>query len=70
MEELLKRLADCIESGKVDRESRYPPAMAGEDGARELTARALEEGVRAEGTTDFPREQQTHSFRRSDHQEL
>ncbi len=48
MEELLKRLADCIESGKVDRESRYPPAMAGEDGARELTARALEEGVRAE----------------------
>lgn len=48
MEELLSRLADCIEAGKVDRDSRYPPSMAGKDGARELTARALEDGVPAE----------------------
>ena len=42
MAELLAKLALCIERGKVDRESPYPEDLQGEDGAAELTRRALE----------------------------
>ena len=44
MEALLKQLAACIERGKVDVDSPYPPEMAGQEGATELTRRALAEG--------------------------
>lgn len=45
MNELLHKLAECIEFGKINRASPYPPQMKGEDGADEITRRALEEGV-------------------------
>jgi methanogenic corrinoid protein MtbC1 len=45
MEELFKQIAHCVEFGKINRVSPYPPDMKGEDGADELTARALEQGA-------------------------
>lgn len=47
METILKNLAQCIERGKVARDSPYPPDMKDQDGADELTAQALEAGVSA-----------------------
>lgn len=44
MSELLQKLSACVEAGKIDRNSPYPPAMKGEDGADELARQALEEG--------------------------
>ena len=45
MNELLIKLAECIEFGKINLASPYPPQMKGQDGADEITRRALEEGV-------------------------
>ena len=45
MEELLKQIAHCIEFGKINNASPYPPDMKGKDGADELTSKALEEGA-------------------------
>ncbi|HIJ66603.1 MAG TPA: corrinoid protein [Candidatus Hydrogenedentes bacterium] len=44
-EDLLKQIADCIQRGKVNAASPYPPDMKGEDGADELTRKALDDGV-------------------------
>ncbi len=41
MEEVLEKLAYCIERGKIDRNSSYPKDLAGQDGASELTLTAL-----------------------------
>ena len=46
MENILERLAICVESGKINRTSLYPPNMKDQDGADELAKRALEEGVK------------------------
>ncbi len=43
--ELLQKLATCIERGKVDVDSPYPPELAGEEGSSELTQRALSDGT-------------------------
>lgn len=48
MSELLQKIADCVEAGKVDKNSPYPPAMKGQDGADELAQQALEEGFTVE----------------------
>lgn len=45
MENILERIAQCIEYGKADAQSAYPPEMKGQDGADELTTRALSEGL-------------------------
>ena len=45
MDNLLKQIAACIEFGKVNQASPYPPQMKGQEGADELTKRALEEGI-------------------------
>src|SRR5674476_782425 len=45
MEEILERLAYCVEFGKINLASPYPPDMRGQDGADELTKKALEMGV-------------------------
>lgn len=45
MEDLLTRIARCVESGKTDKASPYPPDMRGNDGADELTKQALDEGL-------------------------
>ncbi len=44
MENLLSEIAHCIEFGKINKASNYPPDMKGKDGADELTLLALENG--------------------------
>jgi methanogenic corrinoid protein MtbC1 len=45
MEEILEKLLNAVELGKVDKKSLYPPQLKGEDGAHELTINAIETGV-------------------------
>jgi 5-methyltetrahydrofolate--homocysteine methyltransferase len=45
MTELLEKLSACVEFGKIDIKSPYPPAMKDQPGAFELTMNALEEGI-------------------------
>ena len=44
MENTLERIAFCVEVGKINAKTPYTPAMKGEDGADELTLKALEQG--------------------------
>jgi methanogenic corrinoid protein MtbC1 len=46
MNDLLQKLSLCVESGKMDKASPYPPNMKGEDGADELAKAALDAGIR------------------------
>ncbi len=46
MNEILKQLALCVEFGKINKVSPYPPDMKGQDGADELAKRALESGIK------------------------
>ncbi len=48
MEELLSQIAHCIEFGKINKISPYPPDMKGMDGADELTRQALDKGAGAD----------------------
>lgn len=48
MEDLLQKLSVCVEKGKVNLASPYPPAMKGEPGASELCLEALDKGIRPE----------------------
>lgn len=48
MENLLEKISNCIEFGKINKTSPYPPNMKGEDGADELTAQALDSGIGAQ----------------------
>ena len=45
MEEILIQLSKCVEFGKIDINSPYPPDMKNQVGAYELTAKALESGI-------------------------
>lgn len=45
MNNLVKQIAECIEFGKVNQASPYPPQMKGQEGADELTKKALEAGI-------------------------
>jgi len=45
MNDILQKLAHCVENGKINKVSPYPPNMKDQDGADELAKRALEEGV-------------------------
>mgnify|MGYP006306986717 CR=1 FL=1 len=45
MNELLSQIAHCVEFGKVNKASPYPPDMKEMDGADELTRTALDRGV-------------------------
>lgn len=45
MEEILGRLSKCIEFGKINRTSPYPPSMKDQDGADELAKQAIDEGI-------------------------
>jgi len=46
MNDILNKIAQCVEFGKIDKVSPYPPDMKGQDGADELAKRALEEGIK------------------------
>jgi len=43
--ELLEKLSECVEFGKINLASPYPPQMKGQPGADEITKEALESGV-------------------------
>ena len=45
MLELLEKLSEAVEYGKVDFKSQYPPQLRGQDGSLELTVKALECGI-------------------------
>jgi methanogenic corrinoid protein MtbC1 len=45
MNEILDRLARCVEFGKINKVSPYPPDMKDQDGADELAKKALDEGI-------------------------
>lgn len=45
MEELLDKIAKCVEFGKINEKTPYPPTMKGQPGADELTLQALNEGI-------------------------
>jgi methanogenic corrinoid protein MtbC1 len=47
MNGLLDELALCVERGKINAASPYPPDMKGQDGADELAKKALDSGVSA-----------------------
>jgi len=47
MNELFDRIGHCVEFGKINLASPYPPDMRGKEGADELTKQALEEGHNA-----------------------
>jgi methanogenic corrinoid protein MtbC1 len=44
MSEIIEQIAHCIEFGKINTASPYPPDMRGQEGADELTKKALEQG--------------------------
>ena len=48
MNEILQQLSLCIEKGRVNKDSNYPPDMKGMPGAVELTQQALNNGVSAQ----------------------
>jgi methanogenic corrinoid protein MtbC1 len=45
MQDLLSQIAHCVEFGKINNASPYPPDMRGQDGADELTRKALDSGI-------------------------
>lgn len=45
MEDLLEKLLEAVELGKVDLKSPFPPQLKGFDGAHELTIKAIETGI-------------------------
>jgi methanogenic corrinoid protein MtbC1 len=44
MSEIIDQIAHCIEFGKINAASPYPPDMRGQEGADELTKKALAQG--------------------------
>ncbi len=44
--EILEKIAYCVEFGKINLASPYPPNMKGEDGADEYVKKALDEGIK------------------------
>lgn len=46
MNEILTRISRCVEFGKIDRMSPYPPDMKGQEGADELAKLALDSGIK------------------------
>ena len=45
MSELLEKIATCVERGKINATSPYPPDLKGQEGADELTKKAVDEGI-------------------------
>ena len=45
MNNLIEQISECVENGKVNLASPYPPQMKGQAGSDELTRQALDQGV-------------------------
>lgn len=48
MDDILNKIAYCVEFGKINLQSPYPPDMKGQPGADELTREALDKGIDAD----------------------
>lgn len=48
MQELFQKIAHCVEFGKINKTSPYPPDLKDQDGADELTKQALDKGADAD----------------------
>jgi methanogenic corrinoid protein MtbC1 len=46
MNDILNQILKCVESGKINISSPYPPDMKDKEGADELTGKALREGIK------------------------
>ena len=46
MNDILNQIAICVEAGKINKSSPYPPSMKDQDGADELAKKALDQGFR------------------------
>ena len=46
MKDILERLMNCVELGKINKISPYPPSLKGQDGADELCKLALDQGIK------------------------
>ena len=46
MNDILNQIALCVEAGKINKASPYPPSMKDQDGADELARKALEQGCK------------------------
>lgn len=46
MEKILEKIKTCIEFGKVNQKIPFPPELKDQDGADELTQKALENGIK------------------------
>ena len=49
MNNLIHQIFECVENGKINLTSPYPPQLKGQPGADELTRQALDEGVTSGG---------------------
>ena len=47
-EEILNKIAICVERGKVNKNAPFPPDLKDQDGADELTKQAIEQGIKAD----------------------
>ncbi len=45
-DQLLAKILECVEFGKVNKAAPFPPNMRGQDGAYELTKEALDQGIK------------------------
>ena len=45
MESILDQIAHCVEFGKINQASPFPPSLKGQPGADEWTVQALEQGI-------------------------
>lgn len=52
MNDILGKIALCVEFGKINKVSPYPPNMKDQDGADELAKRALDEGIKPDEILD------------------
>ena len=48
MQEIVDKIATCISRGKINRSSWFPPDMKDQDGADEIAAEALKNGIAPE----------------------
>jgi methanogenic corrinoid protein MtbC1 len=46
MHELVEKIAICVEKGKINKQSPFPPDLKDQDGSDELTVNALEQDVK------------------------
>jgi len=46
MNDILEKLMNCVELGKINKVSPFPPSLKGQDGADELCKMALEQGIK------------------------